>query len=330
MTPTRRQICIAASCFATLLGDARSARLRRVGALSLSEADAEAERIGGRMFTEAMRGFGWDEGEIVFDRRYAAGDLRRLQALAIDLAHSDAELILASLTPAIEAAQRATRTIPIVMIAATFPVERGFVKSLARPGGNLTGTAVQFNKLQVKSLQMMHELAPDRSRVAVLSGPISAHTLSLQKGVREEFTQAAHGMGLRVEYFDIAKESDIPGALERILASRADLMSVGTSGVLDLRTREIIDFAIQHKILASGAYTLFASLGGAMYYGSNLQDIIDRSASFVDRILRGAKPSDLPVELPTRYDLILNLKTLRAINITVPRKVLIRASEVVS
>jgi putative ABC transport system substrate-binding protein len=330
---SRREIC-AAVCSLGMprFGKAQASRARRVGALSLSSVDSEPTRIARRLHNEAMRRLGWESGRnLSYELRYADGDLRRLDAMAVDLARAEVDVILASLTPAVAAAQRATRTIPIVMGGVTFPIERGFVQSLARPGGNITGTAVQVGELYSKSFEIMRELAPDRSRLAVIDGPIgdAQQQQIVRELYRDEVARAAKGMGLSVDFYVPADQGDLPVVLARIAAARADLLAVGNSGVLDPHVREIAEFAVRHKILAMGAFTLFATLGGAMYYGSNLQEIVERAASFADRILRGAKPSDLPVELPTHFDLILNRKALQAIGIVPSPRVLLRANEVI-
>ena len=272
--------------------------------------------MGQALMRESLRRVGWQEGSnLVVERRSAEGEVARLAVLAEDLVRLAPDLIVAVLNPAVMAAMHATRTVPIVMVGATHPVEIGFVQSFPRPGGNVTGTAVQSAELFAKSMQILRELAPGRTRIAVLSGLAGP--------------RLAQPLGMTVQYFPVSFADEISDVLQQIVASRAEVLWVTNSGVTEPRWREITRFAIQNKILSMGSATLFTSVGGAMYYGSNLQDIIDRSASFVDRILRGAKPADLPVELPNRFDLILNLKSLRAIGVTVPRGVLLRASEVI-
>ena len=234
-------------------------------------------------------------------------------------------VIVASLNTAIGAAKRATSTVPIVMLAAFSPVELGFVQSLARPGGNVTGTLVQAAELRVKALEILKELAPGRTRVAILGNPANPG----MKSMLAETARVASVLGMTVQFFEVTQTDDVMPALERIAASRAEVLLVSNDGVTESRLRDIMHFAIEHRVVAIGTQTLSTSVGGAMYYGSNLEGMVDRSASYVDRILRGAKPADLPVEQPTRYDLILNLKTLRAIGITVPPIVLMRATEVI-
>ena len=330
----RRELAVATGLVLALLQRASLAqpahRMRRIGFLSLGKNESEVAQIGQVMLYESLRRSGWEDGRnLVIERRSAEGDVARLTLLAEDLVRLDLELIVAALNPAVTAAMRATRTVPIVMIAATHPVETGFVETLARPGGNITGTALEGSKLFAKSMQILHELAPGRTRIAVLSGPAGPGFEQTAQGHRDQAMHLLQPLGMTVQYFSVRQASEISDVLQQIAATRAEVLMVTNSGVTEPRWREITSFAIQNKILSLGSATLFTSVGGAMYYGSNLQDIIDRSVSFVDRILRGAKPADLPVELPTRYDLILNLKALRAIGVTPPRSVLLQASEVI-
>ena len=332
VNPDRRTLCAGALGALAMprLGIAQPApRIRRIGFLSLSKADAEVSQLGVKLTLESLRRLGWEYGKnLLIERRYAEGDIARLDTLAAELARSGVELILAS-SPAIVAARRATQTVPIVMIAGVFPVEIGLVQSLARPGGNVTGTALEIVEVYARTFQFMRELAPQRTRLAWLTGPPAPGFDLIMKRVSGEIVRAAQALGMTIQHIPVNATDDIAGVLEHITASRAELLYVSSSGAIDPRLREITGFAIRNKILSGGDFTWFASVDGAMYYGSNLQDIIDRSMSFVDRILRGAKPGDLPVELPTKYDLILNLKTLRAIGISVPKNVSLQATEVI-
>jgi putative tryptophan/tyrosine transport system substrate-binding protein len=279
------------------------------------------------MTVESLRRAGWEEGrDLLIERRYAEGDPTRLDALAEELVKLDVELIYASLaTPAL-AAQRATRTIPIVMGGATLPVETGLIQVLSHPGGNVTGTTAPGVETAAKSVQILKEAAPGLTRLAILSNPATSPVGQTFNAAR---VRAATAMGMTVQIFSVTRADDITAALERIAASRTQMLLVNNDGTIESRLRDITSFAIEHKILSIGVITLFTSVGGALYHGSNLQEIIDRGVSFVDRILRGAKPADLPVEEPTNFDLIVNLRTMRAIGIPVPQSILVRATEVI-
>jgi putative tryptophan/tyrosine transport system substrate-binding protein len=333
MNPDRRTLCAGTLGALAIpqLGVAQpSPRMRRIGYLSLTKADAEVAQLGAKLSRESLWRRGWEYGKnLLIEYRYAEGDVARLDTLAAELAGSGVELIYAVLNSATLAARRATQTIPIVMVGGTFPVEVGLVQSLARPGGNVTGTAVEVVGLYARTFQFMRELAPRRAHIAFLTVPAGPGFEQFTQMVRGDTLRAAQALGMTIQFIEVKATEDLAGALEQIAASRAELLFVVNSGLLEPRMREITGFAIRNRILSAASFTLFASVDGAMYYGSNLQDIIDRSTSFVDRILRGAKPGDLPVELPTKFDLILNLKTLRAIGISVPRNVLLQASEVI-
>jgi putative ABC transport system substrate-binding protein len=301
-------------------------RMRRIGHLTLSKSATEVAQAGRTNMRESLWRAGWEEGRnLVVERRYAEGDVSRLDGLAEDLVHLDMEVITAFLNAPIAAARRATSSIPIVMIGATLPVELGFVQSLARPGGNVTGTTAPAPEAAAKAIQVLKEMAPGMTRLALLFNPTSPGVQSANNAR----IRAASALGMTVQTFAVTQPDEIPAALERIAASRSEMLFVGYDGVTESRLRDITSFAIQHRIVSIGPFTLFTTMGGAIYYGSNLQEITDRSVSHVDSILRGAKPADLPVEEPTRFDLILNLKTLRTIGINVPQSMVLRANEVI-
>jgi len=303
-----------------------AARVRRIGHLSLSKSSNEVAQRGRAMFAESLRRAGWEEGRnLLIERRYAEADVARLDGLAQELVQLDVEVIVASLNLPTAAARRVTSSIPIVMVGSTLPAELGFVRSLAHPGGNVTGTAAPGPETAAKAIQVLKEVAPGLTRLAILNNPATPGTQDFNAAR----SRAAAALGMTVQMFPVTRPDDVTAALERIAAARAELLFVVSDGVTEARVRDITSFAVQHKILSISGFTLFTSMGGALYYGSNLQEIVDRSASFVDRILRGAKPADLPVEEPTKFDLIINLKTMRALGITVPRSVLQRADEVI-
>ena len=326
----RRQLIFAATLGPVLMpatGRAQpAARPRRIGHLSLSKATIPTQQTSWAMILDSLRRTGWEPGiNLVIERRNADGEPGRLDALAAELLRLNVELILASLNAPIAAARRATSSLPIVMLGASSPVELGFVQSLARPGGNVTGTAAPDPETAMKAIQVLKEIAPGRRRLAVLFNP---NTPGVQ-AFNAARSRAAQTLGMTVQAFAVAHPDDITAALEQIASSGAEMLFVAYDGVTETRLHDITAFAVAHKILAIGPQTLFTSAGGAIYYGSNLAEIIDRTMSFVDRILRGAKPAELPVEQPTRFDLIINLKTMRALGITVPAAVLVRATELI-
>jgi putative ABC transport system substrate-binding protein len=322
----RRQLVLAAG-LAPFAGLAQPAqRMRRIGSLSLSKANNEVAKIGRSMTRESLRRAGWEEGKnLVIERRYAEGDVDRLDHLANELVSLNVELIIATLNAPIEAAKRATNNIPIVMLGVVEPIENGFVQTLAHPGGNLTGTTAPGPETAAKSIQILREVAPSLTRLAILFNP----TNPAMRPFNETRIRAANSLDMTVKLYPVTQPDDFTAALEQIVVRKAQMLVVNGDGVIESRFREITTFAIEHKILSIGVVTLFTSVGGALYYGSNLQEIIDRTVSFIDRILLGAKPGDLPVEEPTNFDLIINMKTMRAIGISAPRSVLVRATEVI-
>jgi putative ABC transport system substrate-binding protein len=278
------------------------------------------------LIVEALRGAGYELGKnLSIEVRYGEGDVARLAGLADELVKLNVELILAVTNEPIEAARRATRNIPIVMIGAALPVELGFIESLARPGANVTGTAWASLEMSGKVLQVLKEAAPHAVRVAILASPTTPGT---QK-YRAENQRAAKALGLKVRAFDMTPDEGVATTLKRVAASRPDALYIAGEGVVGTLLTEIAAFAVRHKLLAIGVTPQFIPAGGALYYGPSLTSLVERTVSYIDRILKGAKPADLPVEQPTKYDLIINLKTLRSIGITIPQSLLLRADEVI-
>lgn len=302
-------------------------RMHRIGGLTLLKSDSEQAKVSRGMFRESLQRAGWEVGRnLVIESRSAEGEVVRLDALAEELVRLDVELIGPSLNASIAAAQRATNTIPIVMVGAVLPVELGFVQSLARPGGNVTGTTTPGPEVLARAIQLLKEVVPSLTRLAALYNPTSPGA----QRIVDARSRAASALGMSLQRFPVTQPDEIAAALELVAASRAEMLIVISDGVTESRLPEIATFALQHKIVSvAGGNARFPSLGGAIFYGSNIQEIVYRSMSYVDRILRGAKPADLPVEEPLKFDLIINLKTLRAIGITVPPSVLLRADEVI-
>jgi len=300
--------------------------VRRIGYLSGNRQGNEADLLSWSITRHALLRAGWEEGRnLRIERRYAEGDSSRLNDLARELVALNVELIYAGLSAATLAAQRATATIPIVMVGVISPVELGMVQSLAHPGGNVTGTTAPGVETAAKSIQILRDVAPSLTRLAILFNPTSPVAQSFNAARM----RAASALGMIVHTYPVTRSDEVPGALKAIDADSAQMLLVNWDGVFQTRLREITNFALEHRILSIGVATYFTKFGGALYYGSNLEELIERSVSFVDRILRGAKPADLPVEEPTNFDLVVNLKTMQAIGVTVPRGILLRATEVI-
>ncbi len=302
-----------------------AARVQRVGVLSLNRAASEVAQFEAAALRKVLRAVGLDEGRnLQIEWRYGEADVARLAGLADELVRLEVALIIAFTNAALEAAMRATRQIPIVVIAAVLPVELGLVRSLAHPGGNVTGTAWASIEVSGKILQILHDAVPRATRVAMLVNFAEPGTPLYMA----ETHRAASAMGLTTELIDLAGHASLAAALQRVAASRPDALFVGSEGLAGTQLGEIAAFAQRNRLPAIGVTPQFVRVGGAMFYGPNLPLLAQRSASFVARILAGALPADLPMELPTKYDLVINRRALNAIGLVVPQALLLRADEV--
>jgi ABC-type uncharacterized transport system substrate-binding protein len=323
--------------FITLLGGAAAAwplaargqqpeRMRRIGVLmNLAADDAEGQaRIA--EFLQGLQQLGWTEGgNVRIDYRWAAGDTGRFQRYAEELLALAPDLILASASPSVQALQRATRTVPIVFVQVSDPVASGFVQSLARPGGNTTGF-MQFEfGLSGKWLELLKQVAPDVTRAAVLRDP------NVGTGTTQFAVIQAMAPLLRVEVnpVNVRDPSEIRRAVEALARSPNGGLIV-TASALAVRHRDLITMlAARHRLPAVYPFRHFVISGGLISYGEDPSDQYRRAAGYVDRILKGAKPADLPVQAPTKYDLVINLKTAKALGLDVPPTVLASADEVI-
>ena len=275
---------------------------------------------------EALRELGYVEGKnLTFERRYAEDRLDRLPKLAAELVSLNVDVIMTAGTLAPLAAKRATSTIPIVMMAAGDPVGSGLVASLARPGGNVTGMSLMAPDLGGKRLELVKEVLPGVSRVAVLWNAANPYSALVFK----ETVSAAQTVGVELQSLDIREPADIGSALEAATGQHADaLITVEDPLTVDLR-KEIAKFSADHRLPAISGLRVFADSGGLMSYGADLSDMTRRSVVYVDKILKGSKPSDLPVEQPTKFELVINLKTAKILDLTIPATLLARADDVI-
>jgi ABC-type uncharacterized transport system substrate-binding protein len=321
--------------FITLLGSAAVAwplaaraqqgeRMRRIGVLmNLASDDPEAQaRIAA--FRQELQQLGWTDGRNVrIDYRWVAGDAGRFHRYAEELLALAPDVILASATPSVQALQQATRTVPIVFANVGDPVSMGFVDSLARPGGNTTGfTPLEFG-FGAKWLELLKEIAPRVTRVAVLWDlTIGPAQLSAIQAVAPSFGVELSAVGVRDA-----------GEIERTVAAFARSSNAGlivTASTSAVIHRDLITLlAARHRLPAVYSFRYFVTAGGLISYGANPIDMYRRAAGYVDRILKGEKPADLPVQTPTKYELIINLKTAKALGLDVPATVLARADEVI-
>jgi putative ABC transport system substrate-binding protein len=299
------------------------AKVFRIGILAVATPRAAPVA---QLFVHEMRERGYVEGQnTTFEYKHAEGHVDRLPALAAELVRQQVDVIVTEGNSAALAAKRATQTIPIVMAAAGDPVKGGIVASLAQPGGNVTGTTLIHPELSAKRIQLLKEAAPGITRLAVIwnpNSPAGADTV-------RETTLAAQGMGVQVHPIEAGNPAEVDGALQAAVAARANaLVTVGDGMLWTQRTR-IVDFAIKQRLPTMFPDREFAEAGGLMVYGPNAADTIRRAAALVDRVLKGAKPANLPVEQPTQMDLLLNLKTAKALGLSVPQSLLVRADRVI-
>lgn len=284
----------------------------------------EASLIG--PFRQGLRNLGYIEGKnIVIEWRWAEGKYQRFPMLIQELIVLKCDVIVTAGTPASLAVKQATTTIPLVMIAVGDPVGTGLIASLAKPGGNITGLTSIASDLERKRLELLRELVPKISYIAVIWNPISAFQVISEK----EMQDAARALHIKVLSLGVKGEDDLPNAFAAIVKERPGALFVLADRLfLHYRTR-LMEFALKHRLPGVHAYVELVEAGGLMSYGPNYAEMHRRAAYFVDKILRGTKPADLPVEQPTKFELVLNLKTAKQIDVTIPPNVLLRADRVI-
>ena len=277
-------------------------------------------------FRQGLRELGYIEGKsIVIEWRYSEGKNDRLPALAAELVRLKVDVIVAG-GPAITVfLKEATSAIPIVMGYHTDPVGTGLVSSLARPGGNITGLSVLSPELGGKRLEILKEIVPKLSRVVVLG----SSTLPGNAQILRETEFAAGALGLKLQFVDVLNFKDIETAFRRTVEWRADALLAQGSGILNTHRTQVADFAVKNRLPSMYYAAEFVEAGGLMFYGVDFADLFRRAATYVDKILKGAKPADLPVEQPTKFELVINLKTAKQIGLTIPPNVLARANRVI-
>ncbi|MFQ5567573.1 MAG: ABC transporter substrate-binding protein, partial [Paracoccaceae bacterium] len=278
-------------------------------------------------FRQGLRDLGYVEGQnIVIEWRSAEGKYDRLPALAAELVDLKVDLIVATATQASRAAKEATTTIPIVFIAVARPVRVGLVKSLARPGGNITGfSSLVPEGFAGKRLEVLKETVPGLTRLAVLVNPTNvAHPAVIQ-----DLSVAAEKMGVTLQILEATRPDDLESAFDAATREEADALFDIGDALTFVHRRRIATLAAKHRLPANYLFRQTVEAGGLMSYGASIPDLLRRGASYVDKILKGAKPADLPVQRPTRFELYINLKTAKALGLTIPSSVLIRADKVI-
>jgi putative ABC transport system substrate-binding protein len=295
----------------------------RIGVLAGVTASTHAVRE--EAFRQGLKELGYVEGRnIMIEYRYAEGRPERLPALAAELVRLKVDLILTTGDQGVRAAKQASQTIPIVVALTGDLVGPGYVASLARPGGNITGLT-SFSELSAKRLELLKTAFPKVSRVAILWNPNNAANVA---GFKESEV-AARALKIQLLPVDVRRADDFEGAFPAALRARADaLIAVGDAVLLTHRAR-IADFAAKNRLPAMYANQDYMDAGGLMFYGPNVADMFRRAATYVDKILKGAKPGDLPVEQPTKFEFVINLKTAKALGLTIPQPILFRADRVI-
>ena len=300
------------------------ARIPRIGFLITSSPSAIAPRLDA--FRQSLRELGYVEGKsIVIERRHAEGKSDHLPALAAELVRLKVDVIVTSGPTATRPAKEATSTIPIVMTFDDDPVGSGFVASLARPGGNVTGLSTLSPEISGKQLELLKEIVPRLARVAVIGTSTREGTAQSLK----ELQPAADAFGVKVQYLDIQDPKDIESMFRAASKGRADAILVLQSPVFNSHRAQIADLALKSRLPATYPRREFVEDGGLMSYGVSIFDLDRRAAIYVDKILKGAKPAELPVEQPTKFEFVINLKAAKQIGLMIPPNVLARADKVI-
>jgi putative tryptophan/tyrosine transport system substrate-binding protein len=277
-------------------------------------------------FRNGLSGLGYIEREnIQVEYRFAGGSLARLAEFAAELVSLKVDVIVAGSTQSIDAAKRATKTIPIVFPVTFDPVESGFVASLARPGGNLTGLSTVNPDAAAKRVELLKEVIPQISRLAVLRNPINSGSQFPLK----ETEAGAKQLGIRLQTLEARSPEELEGVFRLATSERAGALIVIVDALFNAEQQRISELALRHRLPAMFDSAQYVEAGGLISYGANLSDLFRRAATYVDKILKGAKPGDLPVEQPTKFDLVINLKTAKQIGLTIPPQVLARADKVI-
>jgi putative ABC transport system substrate-binding protein len=301
----------------------------RIGFLSLSlNSDIEPYRRWNAAFREGLRKLGYVEGDnVIIEQRYAAGRVERLSSLAAELVRVKVDVLVTAPAGSAVHAKKVTSTVPIVFIGEPDPIGTGLVTSLARPGANVTGLADAHTDLVPKRLELLKQLGPSTSRVAMLWNPANPSTAP-QLRIAEA---AAPALGLTVFPVGVKgpRREDVDRAFETIGKERPGSLLVVGDATLGSHRRRIAELSIKHRLPTFGAHSAWTEDGLLMSYGTDFADLFRRSALLVDRILRGAQPADLPVEQPTKFDLVINLKTAKALGLAIPRSLVSQADQVI-
>jgi putative ABC transport system substrate-binding protein len=296
----------------------------RIGFMFATSASNSPGRL--EAFREGLRTLGYVEGKnVVIDYRYAEGKFDSLPAFAAELVNLKADVIMTAGGISTRAAKKATATIPIVMVQDIDPVGNGFISSLARPGGNITGLSTMAPEVSGKQLEVLKEIVPRIVRVVALGTKTNPGTAQALK----ETQLAAKAFKMQLQYLDVIGPKDIDTVFQTVSQVRAEAVVVLISSILNSQRIQVVNHAIKSRVPVMYPFPEFVEAGGLMSYGVSFTDLYRRAATYVDKILKGVKPADLPVEQPTKFELIINLKAVKQIGLTIPPNVLARADRVI-
>lgn len=320
MNRRRRQFMLAALVTPIAAQAQKVKKPYRIGVLSTGSSKLPT------ILQQSLMDLGYVEGrDVVFEIRNSEGRIERLDALALDLVHLKVDVILAANPPAVMSAKRATSTIPIVMMHTPDPVQLGLVASLARPGGNITGVTTLSAEVSIKQLELLKEAVPRLTRVAVIWN----HNDPWHRAAVKELQIDSTSMHLRLRAVEVNRPEDFDGAFREITTDGTQALLALADPTTYFHRRRLAELAISHRLPMMGSLSDYAEAGSLLSYWADTTDIYRRVASFVDRILKGAKAADLPVEEPTRFKLVVNLRTAKALGLTIPDSVLLRADQVI-
>ena len=319
-----RFFCGAAAAWPLAARAQRTAKVHRIGFLGNSTAALESNLVG--PFREGLRALGYEEGRNVeIEYRWAEGNYERFPALVAELLAANVDVIVTAGTPATLAVQNAMASVPLVMIAVGGPIGTGIVPSLAHPGGNTTGLSSIAPELEGKRLELLREIIPTLAEVALLWNPVNPfHVASLKQA-----QAAAQTLHMKVVSVPVGTREELDAGFAAILKQRPGALLVLADRVFLHNRTDLADFATRNRLPGVYAYRELVEAGGLMCFGPNYADMHRRAAAFVDKILKGAKPADLPVEQPTKFELVINLKTAKALGLTIPPSLLLQADEII-
>jgi len=279
-----------------------------------------------KAFRQGLQEFNYVEGKnLIIEYRWGDGNFDQLPEMAAELVQLGVDVLVSGNTSALLALQKATRTIPIVMLTSSDPLSMGLVASLARPSGNITGLSVMSREASGKRLELLRDVIPKLSRVIVLSNPENPVVVkSLQ-----ETRAAAQTLDLKLDSVDMRKPSELDRALSVIVGTRPDALALLEDSMILSQNAQIATFALEHRLPSISPFREFTEVGGLMSYGANIPDSYRRGVGYIKRILEGAKPAELPIEQPTKFELVINLKTAKALGLTVPMIMQMTVDEVI-